>query len=177
MFKKLSQVLSGDPFKKQLQDYSKVVANINALEPAFEALSHEALTAKTSEFRLRLSKGETLDEILPEAFAVIREASKRVLGQRHFDVQMICGMNLHRGGISEMRTGEGKTLAATLPLYLNALTGKGVHLGTVNDYLARRDGRWMGAVFHLLGMSVGILQMASLTEGGQLAYIYDPNEN
>ena len=177
MFKKLSQVFSGDPFKKQLQDYSKVVARINALEPEFEALSREALTAKTTEFRLRLSKDETLDDLLPEAFAVIREASKRVLGQRHFDVQMICGMNLHRGGISEMRTGEGKTLAATLPLYLNSLTGKGVHLVTVNDYLARRDGRWMGAVYHLLGMSVGILQMASLTEGGQLAYIYDPDEN
>lgn len=177
MFKKLAQVFTGDPFKKKLEEYSKIVEQINHLETGYETLSQEALHAKTAEFKTRLAKGEALDGILPEAFAAVREASKRVLGQRHYDVQMICAINLHRGGISEMRTGEGKTLAATLPLYLNSLEGKGVHLVTVNDYLARRDGRWMGAIFNLLGLSVGILQMASLTENGQLAYIFDPNEN
>ncbi|NLA80497.1 MAG: preprotein translocase subunit SecA, partial [Chloroflexi bacterium] len=115
---------------------------MNALEPQFEALTDEALAAKTDEYKARLAKGETLDDLLPEAYATVREASKRVLGQRHYDVQLICGIILHHGSISELRTGEGKTLSATLPLYLNALEGKGAHLITVNDYLARRDGRW-----------------------------------
>ncbi len=137
----------GDPNKKAIDKLSLIVEQINALEPQFEALSDEALAAKTDEYKARLAKGETLDDLLPEAFATVREASKRVLGQRHYDVQLICGINLHHGSISELRTGEGKTLSATLPLYLNALEGKGAHLVTVNDYLARRDGRWMGAIY------------------------------
>ena len=127
----------------------KIVDQINGLEPKFEALTDEELRAKTDEYKNRLAKGETLDQLLPEAFATVREAGKRVLGQRHYDVQLICGINLHQGAISELRTGEGKTLSATLPLYLNALR-QGCHLITVNDYLARRDGRWMGAIFHFL---------------------------
>ena len=126
------------------------------------------------EFRQRLAAGETLDDLLVEAFATVRETSKRTLGQRHYDVQLITGITLHRGEIAEMKTGEGKTLAATLPLYLNALAGKGAHLVTVNDYLARRDGRWMGKVFGFLGLSVGILQMASRTENGLKAFVYEP---
>jgi len=153
-----------------------VVDQINALEAQFEKLSNDALGAKTAEYRERLAKGETLDALLPETFATVREASKRVLGQRHYDVQLICGINLHQGGISELRTGEGKTLSATLPLYLNALEGKGAHLVTVNDYLARRDGRWMGAIFAMLGMSVGVLQAVGSADGGEHAFIFDPNE-
>ena len=133
---------------------------INALEPDMERMSDANLQAKTSEFKLRLQKGETLDDILPEAFAVVREASKRVTGMRHFDVQLIGGVVLHRGKISkisEMRTGEGKTLVATLPVYLNALTGKGVHVVTVNDYLARRDSIDMGRIYNFLGLSVGLI--------------------
>ena len=116
-----------------------------------------------------------MDKLLPEAFATVREASKRVLGQRHYDVQLICGINLHHGAISELRAGEGKP-SATLPLYLNALEGKGTHLITVNDYLARRDGRWMGAIYHFLGLSVGVLQSITAVEGSPRAYLYDPNE-
>jgi len=126
--------------KRMQQD----VARINALEPAFSQLTDEQLRAKTAEFKTRLSNGETLDGILHEAFAVVREASQRTLGMRHFDVQLMGGMVLHQGKISEMRTGEGKTLVATLPVYLNALSGKGMHVVTVNDYLARRDAEWMG---------------------------------
>jgi preprotein translocase subunit SecA len=133
------------------------VDKINALEPDMERMSDANLQAKTSEFKLRLKKGETLDDILPEAFAVVREASKRVTGMRHFDVQLIGGVVLHRGKISEMRTGEGKTLVATLPVYLNALTGKGVHVVTVNDYLARRDSIDMGRIYNFLGLSVGLI--------------------
>ncbi|MFZ3151185.1 MAG: hypothetical protein WA116_05810 [Anaerolineaceae bacterium] len=177
MFKKISTLISGDPHKKKIEGMVSVVDQINALEPDFGHLSDDALTAKTTEFRTRLTNGEALDSLLPEAFAAVREASKRTLGLRHYDVQLICGINLHQGAISELRTGEGKTLAATLPLYLNALEGKGAHLITVNDYLARRDGRWMGAIFNLLGLSVGILQMSNGSEGNQLAYIYDPNEH
>ncbi len=138
----------------RLQD---AVERINALEPAFEALDDAGLRAKTEEFRQRLAGGETLDDVLVEAFAAVREAAKRTIGMRHYDVQMVGGMILHRGDIAEMKTGEGKTLVATLPLYLNALAGKGVHLVTVNDYLARRDGGWMGPVFGALGMSVGLV--------------------
>jgi len=133
------------------------VAKINALEPAMQALSDEQLRAKTVEFRERLAKGETLDSLLEEAFAVVREAAKRVLGQRHYDVQLVGGMILHRGGIAEMRTGEGKTLVATAPVYLNALEGKGVHVITVNDYLAQRDSEWMGQVYRFLGLTVGVI--------------------
>ena len=176
MFKKIGQIFTGDPHKKRIDKLVTIVDQINALEPQFEKLSDEALGAKTVEYRARLSKGETLDALLPEAFATVREAGKRVLGQRHYDVQLICGINLHQGGISELRTGEGKTLSATLPLYLNALEGKGAHLITVNDYLARRDGRWMGAIYGMLGLSVGVLQSAGSAEGNDRAYIYDPNE-
>ena len=135
----------------------KVVERINALEAGIAALDDAALCAKTTEFKRRLNEGETLDALLPEAFAVVREAGKRVLDMRHFDVQLIGGMVLHEGKIAEMRTGEGKTLVATLPVYLNALTGKGVHVVTVNDYLARRDSDWMGQIYRFLGMSVGVV--------------------
>ena len=134
----------GDDNKKDIKKLQKTVDKINALEPQMESLSDEELKGKTAEFKARLAKGETLDDLLVEAFAVVREASKRVLGMRHFDVQLMGGIVLHQGRISEMKTGEGKTLVATLPLYLNALTGKGVHLITVNDYLATRDSEQMG---------------------------------
>lgn len=176
MFKKLKQIITGDPHARKIKEYTAIVDQINALEAQFEALSDDALIAKTVEFRSRLTQGETLDQILPEAFATVREASKRVLGQRHYDVQIICGINLHNGAISELRTGEGKTLSATLPLYLNALEGKGAHLITVNDYLARRDGRWMGAIYHKLGLSVGVLQAATSSGASPQAYLYDPEE-
>src|SRR5215212_1694985 len=136
---------------------SLVETKINPLEAPFEPLSNEQLAAKTVEFRERLSKGETLDDLLPEAFALVREASKRTLGQRQYDVQMIGGMVLHDGRMAEMATGEGKTLVATLPLYLNALTGRGVHLVTVNNYLARRDSQWMGHVYSWLGLQLACL--------------------
>jgi preprotein translocase subunit SecA len=174
MFKKISKIFGGDPHQKKIDALSDIVDQINALEPAYEALSDEALAGKTAEFKARLAQGETLDDLLVEAFAAVREASKRVLGQRHYDVQLITGITLHRGEIAEMRTGEGKTLAATLPLYLNALAGQGAHLVTVNDYLARRDGRWMGKIFRFLGLSVGILQMAARTENGRMAFLFDP---
>lgn len=127
-----------------LKQYRKTVSRINAMEPEYEKLSDEQLKAKTQEFKERVAKGASLDDILPEAFAVVREGSKRIMKMRHFDVQMLGGMALHYGKISEMRTGEGKTLTATLPVYLNALSGKGVHVVTVNDYLANRDAQWMG---------------------------------
>jgi preprotein translocase subunit SecA len=139
-----------------IKQYRKTVAVINGLESQFEALSDDQLRAKTDEFRARVAQGESLDSLLPEAFAVVREGSKRVMKMRHFDVQMLGGISLHSGKISEMGTGEGKTLTATLPVYLNALAAKGVHLVTVNDYLASRDAQWMGRLYHFLGMSVGI---------------------
>jgi len=147
----------GSRNERVLKRMRKVVTTINALEPACEALTDEQLRAKTIEFKDRLANGETVDTLLPEAFAVVREASKRVLEQRHFDVQLIGGMVLHEGKIAEMRTGEGKTLVATLPVYLNALTGKGVHVVTVNDYLARRDANWMGGIYSFLGMTTGVV--------------------
>ncbi|MCR2746097.1 preprotein translocase subunit SecA [Limnobacter parvus] len=147
--------LFGSRNERLLKTYRKTVNQINALEPAIQALSDEALRAKTLEFKERLGNGEALDDLLPEAFAVVREASVRVFGMRHFDVQLIGGMALHQGKISEMRTGEGKTLVATLPAYLNALEGKGVHVITVNDYLASRDAAWMGKLYTFLGLSVG----------------------
>ncbi len=171
MFQKIVRLISGDPNKREIEKLSAVVTQINGLEQSFEALSNEALHAKTGEFRQRLAQGETLDDLLPEAFAAVREASKRTLGMRHFDVQLIGGIALHQSKIAEMRTGEGKTLVATLPVYLNALTGRGVHLVTVNDYLARRDARWMGPIYQALGMSVGVLQMAARTENGRMAFL------
>ena len=175
MFKKITQLFGGDPHKRKVDSLKEIVDQINAFEPEYERLSDKTLAGKTEEFRQRLSQGETLDDLLVEAFATVRETSKRTLGQRHYDVQLITGITLHRGEIAEMKTGEGKTLASTLPLYLNALTGRGVHLVTVNDYLARRDGRWMGAIYRFLGMSVGILQMAARTENGRMAFLYDPS--
>src|SRR3989339_660674 len=147
----------GDPNKKVLDEIQPIVDRINFLELEIEKLTLDELRAKTAIFKDRLSKGETLDEILPEAFAVVRETSKRITGMRHYDVQLIGGIVLHRGQIAEMKTGEGKTLVATLPLYLNALSGKGVQLVTVNDYLARLGAGWMAEVFHLLGMTTGVI--------------------
>ena len=148
--------LFGSRNERLLKQYRKTVATINALEPSLEKLSDDELRAKTDEFRTRLQSGATVDSLLPEAFAVVREASKRVMKMRHFDVQLMGGMALHQGKIAEMRTGEGKTLTATLPVYLNALTGQGVHVVTVNDYLANRDAQWMGRLYNFLGLSVGI---------------------
>ncbi|MDB5238010.1 MAG: Protein translocase subunit SecA, preprotein translocase subunit SecA [Candidatus Kaiserbacteria bacterium] len=161
--------LFGDENTAALTRAQKIVEPVNALEPAMLALSDEELKAKTVEFRSRLEKGESLDSLAAEAFAVVREASRRTLGQRHFDVQLIGGMILHQGDIAEMRTGEGKTLVATLPAYLNALTGKGVHVVTVNDYLSRRDAVWMGQIYDALGISVGIINH-------EASFIYDPTQ-
>jgi preprotein translocase subunit SecA len=147
----------GSRNERVLRQLGKVVQKVNALEPEYQALTDDALRAKTAEFRERLANGATLDSLIPEAFATVREASQRVLGLRHYDVQLIGGMVLHMGKIAEMRTGEGKTLVATLPVYLNALEGKGVHVITVNDYLAKRDSAWMGKVYTFLGMTVGVV--------------------
>lgn len=149
--------LFGDDNEKEIKRMTEYVENINRLEPELQNMSDVSLTGKTGEFKRRLEDGETLEELLPEAFAVVREASRRILGMRHFDVQMLGGITLHEGNIAEMRTGEGKTLVATLPVYLNALTGKGVHVVTVNDYLARRDSEWMGKLYRFLGLSVGLV--------------------
>ena len=157
LLESLIKKIFGDPSEKELKRCRPIVEKINSLEPEMQKLSSANLQAKTQEFKRRLQKGETLDDILPEAFAVVREASRRVTGMRHFDVQLIGGMVLHRGKIAEMRTGEGKTLVATLPVYLNALTGKGVHVVTVNDYLARRDSEDMGRIYRFLGLSVGLI--------------------
>lgn len=165
--------LFGSRNDRLLKTYRKSVNQINALEPAIQALSDDALRAKTVEFKERLAKGEALDDLLPEAFAVVREASVRVFGMRHFDVQLIGGMALHQGKISEMRTGEGKTLVATLPAYLNALEGKGVHVITVNDYLASRDAAWMGKLYGFLGLSVGCNLSRMPHDQKQAAYASD----
>src|SRR5438067_8706862 len=153
----IAQRFFGSSNERKLRPFYRRVESINVLEPSFEAKSDEELRALTPAFKARLEAGETLDDLLPEAFAVVREAVKRTLGQRHFDVQLVGGMVLHRGSIAEMKTGEGKTLVATLPVYLNALAGEGVHVVTVNDYLARRDSEWMGQIYRFLGMSVGVI--------------------
>ena len=191
MLNKFVNLFGGDPNQKRISELDEIVAEINAFEPAFEKLSDAELRAKTDEFRALIQNAvegiedkdeyfiaeqEALDEIMLEAFATVREASKRALGMRHYDVQLIGGITIHRGEIAEMKTGEGKTLSATLPIYLNALTGRGIHLITVNDYLARRDPRWMGPVYDFLGLSVGILQSAATTEHGKKAYLYDPEK-
>ncbi len=173
MLKKFIRIVGGDPQKKEIEKNSEIVKQINAIEPEFEQLTNQELSSKTTQFIERLNQGETLDDLLIEAFAVVREASKRTIGLRHYDVQLIGGITLHQGKIAEMRTGEGKTLVATLALYLNALSKKGTHLITVNDYLARRDARWMAPIFNLLGLSVGVLQMAARTESGKKAFIVD----
>jgi preprotein translocase subunit SecA len=172
-----------NPFKKMFGSRNdrlvkrllKSVDAINALEPELTALSDTELRARTDAFRDRLTKGATLDDLLPETFAVVREAGKRVLGMRHFDVQMVGGMVLHSARIAEMRTGEGKTLVATLAAYLNALPGKGVHVVTVNDYLARRDAAWMGQIYHFLGLSVGVINSSSGMGPDAASYLYDPD--
>src|SRR5262245_2282993 len=148
----------GTQNEREIKRLRPLVAEINALEPSIQPLSDEQLRAKTEEFRQRIAGGATIDDLLPEAFAVVREAGKRVLNMRHFDVQLMGGMTLNSGRIAEMKTGEGKTLVATLPAYLNALEGKGVHVVTVNDYLARRDSEWMGRLYRFLGMTVGVVQ-------------------
>jgi preprotein translocase subunit SecA len=165
--------LIGDPNKRKLDKFRPDVALINSLEEEVKALSDQELRGKTDEFRQRLQQDESLDDILPEAFAVVREAASRVLGLRHYDVQMLGGMTLHKGEIAEMKTGEGKTLVATLPSYLNALTGEGVHVVTVNDYLARRDAEWMGQVHRFLGLSVGLIQQAMDPSERQRNYACD----
>ncbi len=173
MISGLLKSLFGSRNDRLLKTYRKQIERINALEPSMASLADEALQAKTAEFRTRLAGGETLDALLPEAFAVVREASKRVLGMRHFDVQLVGGMVLHYGKIAEMRTGEGKTLVSTLPAYLNALAGQGVHVVTVNDYLARRDAEWMGQLHRWLGLDVGCNLSQMSSEEKRIAYASD----
>src|ERR1700734_2140414 len=161
-------VITGDENRAALRRAEPIAARANDLEEAYKALSDEQLKTKTLEFKQRIEGGATLEELAPEAFAAVREASRRTLGQRHFDVQLIGGMVLHNGDIAEMRTGEGKTLVATAPAYLNALTGKGVHIITVNAYLSRRDAVWMGQIYHALGLTVGIINH-------EASFLYDPS--
>ena len=167
MLKSIAKLIGGSS-EKTIKKLRPFADEVNEIEPSLVDLPDEELKGLTDEFRSRLADGETLDDLLPEAFALVREAAKRTLGQRHFDVQLIGGTVLHQGKIAEMRTGEGKTLVATLPAYLNGITGKGVHVVTVNDYLARRDAQWMGAVYQLLGLTTGVLQSDS-------SHIYDPD--
>lgn len=173
MLSTLFKKFFGSRNDRLVKQYGQKVKEVNALEPAMQALSDDALRAKTEEFKQRFQAGETLDQLLPEAFAVVREGSFRALGMRHFDVQMIGGMVLNAGKIAEMRTGEGKTLVATLPTYLNAITGKGVHVVTVNDYLAKRDAEWMGKLYNFLGLSVGINLSQMPHDAKQKAYAAD----
>ena len=173
MISTLFKKLFGSRNDRLVKQYAQKVEQINALEPAMQALSDDALRAKTEEFKQRYANGESLDKLLPEAFAVVREGGRRALGMRHFDVQLIGGMVLNAGKISEMRTGEGKTLVATLPTYLNAITGKGVHVITVNDYLAKRDAEWMGKLYNFLGLSIGINLSQMPNEAKRAAYAAD----
>lgn len=173
MFSSIFKKIFGSRNERLLKQYTKRVAQINAFETELSALSDEALRDKTQVFKQMLAEGKTLDDLLPEAFAVVREAGKRVFGMRHYDVQMIGGMALHDGRIAEMRTGEGKTLVATLPAYLNALAGTGVHVITVNDYLAKRDAEWMGRLFEFLGLSTGVILSGQSHQEKQLAYAMD----
>jgi preprotein translocase subunit SecA len=156
--------LFGSRNQRLIRQYGKVVSRINELEEGLKGLNDAELTARTGEFRERLAQGATIDDLLPEAFAVAREAARRTLGMRPFDVQLIGGIVLHEGNIAEMRTGEGKTLVATLPAYLNALSGKGVHIVTVNEYLAARDAEWMGPVYRFLGMTVGVARSGQTSQ-------------
>ena len=171
--KRLLEKIIGNYSEKEIKRIEPIVDSIEELEPEIKKLSDNELKAKTMEFKERLSKGETLDDILPEAFAVAREASVRVLGMRHFRVQLIGGVVLHQGRIAEMKTGEGKTLVATLPAYLNALGGKGVHIVTVNDYLAKRDSEWMGKIYNFLGLSVGLIVHGLTPDERKKAYSAD----
>src|SRR3972149_1931164 len=163
----------GTKNEREIKRLEDVIVQTNALEPAISSLSDNALRQKTDEFHSALSNGKTIEDIIPEVFAVVREASKRVLGMRHFDVQLIGGMVLHEGKIAEMKTGEGKTLVATLPVYLNALPGQGVHVVTVNDYLAKRDSQWMGEIYKFLGLTVGLIQHDMQDVERQRAYARD----
>jgi preprotein translocase subunit SecA len=173
MFKNLVSKVTGNPIERALQRYRAVVEKINAFEPAMQALTDAQIRAKADEFKRRLADGETLDDLLPEAYAVVREASVRTIGLRHFDVQMIGGIVLHEGKIAEMKTGEGKTLVATLPLYLNALAGKGAHLVTPNDYLSKFGLQQMGPIYHLLGLTAGVIQN-SAGDPDSGSFLYDP---
>src|SRR5882724_2570507 len=173
MLGSLARSLFGTANDRIVKGFDKTVAKINALEPELAKLSDEQLRAKTTEFRERMAKGETLEDLLVEAFAVVREGAKRTLGQRHFDVQLKGGMVLHQGKIAEMKTGEGKTLVATLPVYLNALESKGVHVVTVNDYLAKRDSEWMGQIYTFLGLTVGVIVHELDDEQRKAAYACD----
>src|SRR5258708_7728653 len=173
MFGAIARRLFGSANDRYLRGFDKPVAAINALEPEVAKLSDDELRARTDWLKKRLADGETLEDILEDAFATVREAAKRVLGQRHFDVQLVGGMILHRGMISEMKTGEGKTLVATLPVYLNALGGKGVHVVTVNDYLAQRDSEWMGRIYTFLGLTVGVIFHELSDEDRRKAYACD----
>ncbi|MCY3692687.1 MAG: preprotein translocase subunit SecA, partial [Chloroflexi bacterium] len=163
----LKKIVGDTPERAAEKLRGQLVPQVNRLEDSVQVLDDNGLRAKTDEFRRRIDDGESLDSLLPEAFAVVREAARRTLGQRHYDVQLIGGAVLHQGKIAEMKTGEGKTLVATLPAYLNALSGDGVHVVTVNDYLARRDPVWMGPIYDKLGLTVGCLQHDA-------AYRYDP---
>ena len=191
MLKKILTAIGGNPTARDLKLYEQVAADIDRLEPEYKDLSDSALSSKTDVFREKLQsaissisdlddqiemESQVMQDILTHAFATVREAAVRTIGLRHYPVQLVGGQVLHDGRIAEMRTGEGKTLVATLPLYLNALAGRGAHLVTVNDYLARRDAKWMGPIFHMLGMSVGILQDASRTDNAQMAYLFDPTQ-
>ena len=173
MFKGIVNKLFGTKHDRVMKKLQPLVQAVEGFEPALKNLSDEQLAGKTDEFRQRLEKGETLDDLLPEAFAVVREASVRVTGMRHYNVQVIGGIIMHQGKIAEMRTGEGKTLTATLPLYLNALEGKGAHLVTVNDYLAARDAEWMGQIYGFLGMTTGTIIPNLTDQQRQDAYACD----
>jgi len=173
MFSKLATKMFGSKNAREIKRMQKTVSRINELEEAFGSLSDTELQGKTAEFRQRLEQGETLEDLLPEAFATVREASRRVMGMRHYDVQLIGGITLHEGRIAEMKTGEGKTLVATAPVYLNALPGKGVHVVTVNDYLARRDSDWMGKLYRFLGLEVGVVVAGQSPEEKRAAYQAD----
>jgi preprotein translocase subunit SecA len=169
----IAKKVFGTPNDRRIKATRPLVEQINALEPEFQKLTDEGIRTRTQEFRDRLEKGETLDDLLPEAFANAREAARRALGLRPFDVQLMGGIFLHQGNIAEMKTGEGKTLVATMPAYLNALTGRGVHVVTVNDYLARRDADWMGLVYHALGLTVGVVVPGMAEEDKKAAYAAD----
>ncbi len=165
MFAAVAKSIFGSANDRYVRSLGKYVDAVNALEPNIHALSDDELRGQTELFRQRLANGEKLEDLLPEAFATVREAAIRTLGQRHYDVQLIGGIALHRGEIAEMKTGEGKTLVATLAVYLNALEGRGVHVVTVNDYLARRDADWMGQIYRFLGMTVGVIVPNLLRRG------------
>ena len=173
MITPLLKKIFGSKNERELKRIRKVVEQINALEPEFKSLADADFALRTQALKERAAKGESLDKLLPESFALVREASSRSLNMRHFDVQMIGGMVLHEGQIAEMRTGEGKTLVATLAVYLNALSNKGVHVVTVNDYLAKRDAEWMGKLYRFMGLTVGVIYSGQSQEEKRLAYQAD----